>query len=373
MSNVQGPSMLFDLGRVMPGNRDEPVSITPLALRTSRGSNAVSKRHGEVARAMWHPLYPGRSLDAVPVTHVTNGVHTLTWMAGRMQAFLDRHLGPNWRQRQSDPGLWADIDAIPDAEIWAVRCALRADLVEYARERSMRDRLSRGEPPEYVEAAARTLDVNTLTVGFARRMATYKRFYLLSRSPELGLRLLADPHRPIQILVAGKAHPQDQDAKDTLHTFFQLEHAPLVGSHVAFIEDYDLHSAPRIVAGVDLWLNLPRPPMEASGTSGMKVTLNGGINLSVLDGWWIEGYDGENGWAIDSPDGDPHAQDEHDTQALYHLMEREVVPLFYDRDENGIPRGWVRRIKRAMRTLIPRFTAERMVRDYVGQMYKAGG
>lgn len=365
-------TLVFDLGRLQPGNRDEPASITPLALRTSRACNAVSRRHGEVARAMWQPLWPDRPVDQVPIDHVTNGVHTLTWMGGRMQELLDRHLGPDWRRHQSDPQLWAGIDAIPDDELWAVRCALRADLVEYAREQSMRDRLSRGEPPEYVEAAARNLDENTLTVGFARRMATYKRFYLLSRNPDRGLRLLANHERPMQILVAGKAHPQDQDAKDTLHNFFQLKHAPVVGGHVAFIEDYDLHSAPRIIAGVDLWLNLPRPPMEASGTSGMKITLNGGLNLSVLDGWWIEGYDGENGWAIHSPDADPQVQDEHDVQALFDLMEHHVLPLFYERDAAGIPRGWVRRIKRAMRTLVPKFTAERMLGDYASKMYTEG-
>lgn len=365
-------TMVFDLGRLQPGNREEPASITPLALRTSRACNAVSRRHGEVARTMWQPLWPERPVDRVPIDHVTNGVHTLTWMGGRMQDLLDRHLGANWRQREADPNLWARIDAIPDAELWSVRCAMRADLVEYAREQSMRDRLSRGEPPDYVEAAAMTLDAGTLTVGFARRMATYKRFYLLSRSPERGLRLLANTAHPMQLLVAGKAHPEDQDAKDTLHNFFQLKHSPLVAGRVAFIEDYDLHSAPRIIAGVDLWLNLPRPPMEASGTSGMKVTLNGGINLSVLDGWWIEGYDGDNGWAIQSPVADPQVQDEHDVNALFDLMEQEVLPLFYDRDADGIPRGWVRRIKRAMRTLIPQFTANRMLRDYVKKMYGQG-
>jgi len=359
----------YDLGRVTPGNDQEPANITPLALRTSRAANAVSRRHGEVARAMWRPLWRGCAEADVPIGYITNGVHTATWMAGPMQALLSRYLGADWLSRHSEPSLWDGIDAIPDAELWQLRCTLRAAFVDYVRERSIRDRLARGEPPEYVDAAARAFDPNVLTIGFARRMATYKRFYLLNRFPERGLRLLDAVERPIQIVVAGKAHPQDQEAKEALHTFFQIKRAPDVARRVVFLEDYDLHMAPRIVAGVDLWLNLPRPPFEASGTSGMKVTLNGGLNLSVLDGWWIEAFDGENGWGIRSIDGDAAAQDDHDAGAFLDLIEREVIPEFYTRDADGIPHRWVRRMKRAMRTIIPRFTAERMLREYVQQMY----
>ncbi len=359
----------YDLGRIVPGDRQEPANITPLALHTSRAANGVSRRHGEVARAMWRPLWRDRSEAEVPIGHVTNGVHTTTWMAAPMQALLDRHLGADWRVRLAEPAVWERIAAIPDAELWQVRNQLREDLVRYVREQSIRGRLDRGEPLEYVEAAARTFDPNVLTIGFARRMATYKRFYLLTRFPERGTRLLADGPTPIQMVVAGKAHPQDGEAKGALRNFFQLKQVPDVGRRIVFLEDYDLHMAPRLVSGVDLWLNLPRPPLEASGTSGMKAALNGVLNLSVLDGWWAEAYDGENGWAIASPAADPHTQDDHDAAAMLDLLELEVIPLFHKRDADGIPRGWVQRIKTSMHSLIPRFTAERMLREYVQTMY----
>ena len=297
---------------------------------------------------MWHPLWPDRTEAEVPIGHVTNGVHTTTWMCSAMQTLFDRHLGADWRTRLGDLSMWERVAAIPDAELWAVRCEQREALVHYVREQSVRDRLGRGETPDYVEAAARAFDPKTLTIGFARRVATYKRFYLLSRFPERGLRLLGDGPTQIQIIVAGKAHPQDGEAKQALSGFFQMKRAPGVSRRIVFLEDYDLHMAPRFVSGVDLWLNLPRPPLEASGTSGMKVALNGGLNLSVLDGWWAEAYDGENGWAIASPPGDPHMQDDHDAGALLDLLELEAIPLFYERDANGIPRGWLQRIKTSM-------------------------
>lgn len=357
----------YGLGRAVPDDDREPANITRLALRTSRAANAVSRRHAEVARTMWHSLWRDRP-QAVPIGYVTNGVHTTTWMSAPMQALLDRYLGADWRMRLSDPAIWAGIDAIPAAELWKVRCGLRQTFIEYVREQSIRDRLDRGEPPPYVDAAARAFDPNVLTVGFARRIATYKRFYLLNRYPQRALPLLTGA-TPIQLVVAGKAHPQDQEAKQALHDFFQIKRAPEVARRVAFLEDYDLHKAPGIVAGVDLWLNMPRPLLEASGTSGMKVTLNGGLNLSVLDGWWAEAYDGHNGWAIASAQEDPQLQDDHDATASLDLLEHEIIPLFYDRNAEGVPDRWVQRIKAAMRTLIPRFTAERMLREYIETMY----
>lgn len=360
---------LCALGRVNPYNAEEPISITPLALRTSRASNAVSRRHGRVARAMWKGLWVDRPESNVPIGHVTNGVHVATWMGLPMQQLMDRHLGPDWRARTSDPELWERVEQIPAAELWRVRCALRARLVEQVREQSVRDRLSRGESPDYVEAAARVFSDRALTVGFARRVATYKRLYLLARHPEIALRLLGDDARPLQYVIAGKAHPQDHEAKEVLRSVFQFKQASAVRQRVVFLEDYDLHIAPLIVAGVDLWINVPRPPLEASGTSGMKVVLNGGLNLSVLDGWWEEAYDGENGWGIATPEGDHAAQDEHDAYKLLDLLQHQVIPLFYDRDSDGIPHGWVERVKRSIRTLAPRFNTERMVREYVDTMY----
>jgi starch phosphorylase len=362
-------TQLFDLGRVVPGE-DEPLNLTALALRLSGAANGVSRRHGEVARAMWAPLFPEHAPGRVPITHVTNGVHTFTWMAVEMQALLDRHLGTRWRERVDDPAVWEGIETIPAAELWSVRCQLRSLLVERAREQSIRDRLARGESPDYVGAAARVFDPSVLTIGFARRVATYKRLYLLARRPEQGLlRLLDDGRPPIQIIIAGKAHPQDNVAKEALRDAFQYKREQLVARRVIFLEDYDLQMAPCLVAGVDLWLNLPRPPMEASGTSGMKVVLNGGLNLSVLDGWWAEAFDGSNGWAIESIDADPYTQDDHDAARLFSLLEDEVVPLFYDRDANGLPLGWIQRLKASMRTLVPRFSAERMLREYLATLY----
>jgi starch phosphorylase len=358
----------FDYGRISPGNAADPVSITPLALRTSRAANGVSRRHGEVARHMWRPLWPDLPVEQVPITHVTNGVHTTTWMAAPMQRLLDRYLPRDWRTRVAEPALWEAIEHVPDADLWAARCALRRELVDLVREQSVRDRLSRGEPPEYVEAAAREFDPNIITVGFARRVAAYKRLYLLVRFPERGGHLLEDGPTAIQLVVAGKAHPQDNEGKQTLHRLFQ-NRSHMVGGRVVFLEDYDLQIAPPLVAGVDLWLNLPRPPLEASGTSGMKVVLNGGLNLSVADGWWEEAYDGHNGWTIMTPPGDAHFQDEHDADALLSLMQNEVVPLFYARGPDGVPHGWVERIKASMRGLIPRFSARRMLLDYVNRLY----
>jgi starch phosphorylase len=362
----------YDLGRMVVGDDREPTEITPLALRTSRAANAVSRRHAAVARAMWQPLWHDRRVEEVPIGYITNGVHTTSWMATPMQALLDRHLGTDWLTRLGDPALWARVEEIPPSDLWQVRCRLRETFVHYVRAQSIKDRLARGEPPGYVDAAAQAFDPHALTIGFARRMATYKRFYLLTRFPDRSLRLLNDDTTPIQLVVAGKAHPQDDEAKEALHRFFQIKWAPSVARRVIFLEDYDLHQAPRIVAGVDLWLNVPRPPMEASGTSGMKVTLNGGLNLSVLDGWWAEAYDGANGWGFESTDGDAGAQDDHDAALLLDVLEREVVPLFYKRDADGIPVAWVQRIKAAMRTLIPRFSADRMLREYVENMYLGG-
>lgn len=366
-------SVFYQLGQIDPRHENEPVIITPLSLRTSRAANAVSRKHGEVARQMWQPLWPERPLEQVPITHVTNGVHTTTWMAAPMQSLLDRHLGPDWREREDDPDLWRGVDAIPDAELWEVRCRQREALVEYIRERSIRDRLRRGEDIEYVADAARVFDPNVFTIGFARRVATYKRLYLLTRFPEQGAAMLGKVGLRAQLVVAGKAHPADNEAKQTLSHFFQVKRTPGATGRVVFLEDYDMHMAPRLVSGVDLWVNLPRPPLEASGTSGMKVTLNGGLNLSVRDGWWAEAYEGDNGWAIHTPETDPHAQDEHDAQALLALLEHEIIPLFYERGPDGIPGAWLRRVKRAMRTLVPRFTARRMLKDYVSTMYLGQG
>ena len=359
----------YDLGRSVPGNPAEPVCITALSLRTSGAANGVSRRHGEVAREMWRALWPGLSVDAVPIRHVTNGIHTTTWMADAMQRLMDRRLGEDWRRRLLDPALWERFATVSDGELWEVRQALRRVLVEFIRESSIPTRLARGEDHDYVETAARVFDADVLTIGFARRVATYKRLHLLTRQIDRGVRLLGDPERPIQVVIAGKAHPQDDEAKQSLRRVMELRHVGGVSSRIVFLEDYDLHMATKVVAGCDVWVNLPRPPLEASGTSGMKAAVNGGINLSVLDGWWIEADDGQTGWSIATPPGDHEAQDDHDAGVLLDTLQQQVIPLFYDRGPDGIPHGWVTRVRASMTRLIPRFSAARMLRDYVTTMY----
>ncbi|MGZ3478831.1 MAG: alpha-glucan family phosphorylase [Myxococcaceae bacterium] len=336
--------------------------VTELALRTSRSANAVSAKHGEVSRAMW------RSLD-VQITHVTNGVHAPTWIAPELQALLDRRLPPTWRS--GDPRAWAAVESIPDGELWAVRCALRRGLVEFVRRKTVRDRLARGETIPYVEAAARTFDPDVLTLGFARRVAAYKRLDLLIRDPGRALALLQGPRR-LQLVIAGKAHPSDDGAKRLVQRIFELKDAAGATGYVAFLEDYDLETAGQLVAGCDVWLNLPRAPLEASGTSGMKAALNGGLNLSVLDGWWPEAFDGTNGWGIPVGGQDEQAQDARDATTLYEILEREVVPSFHDRDAAGVPVGWVRRIKASLRIAGAGFTTARMMSEYVQRVYRAG-
>ena len=289
-------SELIRLGRTNPDDPHEPVGVTQLALRLSRSAGAVSRRHGEVAREMWQALWPERTVDEVPIGHVTNGVHVPTWVGAPMRELLDRHLGDGWRQRADDPASWAGADAIPDDELWAARSEQRAELVRFARERSVGDRLGRDDLPQYVEAAARTFDPGVLTLGFARRVATYKRLGLLTHDPERTLALLGG-ERPVQVVLAGKAHPRDEEAKRVLQALFQLKGAPVVAERVIFLDDYDLATAARLVQGCDVWVNLPRPPLEASGTSGMKSAMNGGLQLSVLDGWWAEGC-GPRAWLV---------------------------------------------------------------------------
>ena len=363
------PGELLDLGRVH--SNDEPFGLTVLGLHLARRAGGVSRRHGQVARAMWRNLYPDRDEADVPITHVTNGVHLPTWMAPPMRGLLSRHLGDGWEERAGEAAAWNGVDAIPDRDLWAVRSALRSELVDFVRDRTVADRLGRGEPSAYAEGALDGFDPEALTIGFARRVVAYKRLPLLIQDPERLLQLL-DGSRPVQIVVAGKAHPQDEDAKGILQSVFRLDLGrQAAAERMVFLEDYDLALAAKLVSGCDLWVNLPRPPLEASGTSGMKAALNGGINLSVLDGWWEEAYDGSNGWAIRSdPDADPATQDVRDAGSLYDLLQEKVVAQFFDRDGQGIPRAWINKVKASLRSIGPRFCATRMLQDYVGTIYE---
>ncbi len=362
---------LLSLGRFNPADRDEPIGMTALAMRMSRSTNGVSKIHGGVARRMWQGLFPGRSAEEVPITHVTNGVHVPSWISPLMRRLLDEYLMPGWHthERVTDPATWAAVDRIPDAQLWAVRQEYVNWLAHWVRSKTVTDRLARGDPMEYAMKAASTFDADALTLGFARRLATYKRLHLLIQDPERVLRLL-DAARPIQLLFAGKAHPRDDDAKRVLARMFDLKSDPRLGGRVAFLEDYDIGLANILTNGCGVWINLPRPPLEASGTSGMKAACNGVLNLSVLDGWWAEAYDGSNGWAIDgTEDADAAAKDARDATALFDLLEREVIPTYYDRDAAGIPHAWIARIKASLRTIGPRFCATRMLDEYVRKIY----
>ncbi|HYX93274.1 MAG TPA: alpha-glucan family phosphorylase [Myxococcaceae bacterium] len=364
-----GLDALLAQGRAPDAASASPFGMTDLALNASGAVNAVSRRHGEVSRAMWAHHWPGRAAADVPIQYVTNGVHLPTWIAPPLRALLDRYLEPGWIDHAADPGVWSAIDHIPDAELWQVRSQLRAQLVDFVRVRSVADRLARGESIDYVERAADAFDPAALTIGFARRVASYKRLQLLVADAKRALALLGGA-RPVQVVIAGKAHPRDDGAKRIVQQIFALKDQPHVADRVAFIEDYDLEMARTVVAGCDVWINLPRPPLEASGTSGMKAAVNGGLNLSVLDGWWCEGYEGANGWAIHSPEGQDEAlQDARDAEELYRILESEVVPLFHDRDPRGVPLQWVQRIKASLRTIAPRFNAARALDEYFKSVY----
>ena len=365
------PQELVTLGRGQADDPWSPFGVTEAALRMSRTANAVSRRHQEVARDMWHWLWPERELDAVPIGHVTNGVHIPTWIGQPMRELFDRHLGPDWQARAADPATWAAVDAIPAHELWSARGRQRTGLVGFVARRSIADRLRRGDVRDYVDAAARAFDPEVLTIGFARRVATYKRLDLLTRDPEWTLSLLTGD-RPVQVVLAGKAHPRDDEAKRALQSLFGLKAARAVGERVVYLDDYDLHSAAWLVRGCDVWLNLPRPPLEASGTSGMKSAFNGGLQLSVLDGWWAEAFDGSNGWAIPGDvDSNHYAQDERDAATLHHLIADDVIPAFYeDRDDAGVPVRWTELIRASLRTLGPMFCATRMLNEYVEGPYR---
>lgn len=362
---------VLKLARTHPDDEGEPFGVTQLALRSSRAANGVAKRHGIVSRGMWQGMWPDKDVDDVPITHVTNGVHVPSWVGAPMRRLLDEHLGENWALEADDPSRFEAIDAIPAADLWKVRCEQRELLCSFIRDRSVSDRVTRGDTREYAESAAQAFSPDVLTIGFARRLATYKRLHLLLYDAQRALNLI-DSDRPIQVLLAGKAHPKDDEGKKLVQNLFAMRGERGAGSRVVFVEDYDLGVAARLVRGCDVWVNVPRPPLEASGTSGMKSVVNGGLQLSVLDGWWWEAFDGSNGWAMNGDeDGDHGAQDHRAAEELYAKLENEVIPEFHQRDGDGIPQEWVARIKRSMKTLIPQFSATRMVREYEQRIYRA--
>lgn len=350
----------MDMGRVCPGNKKEPFCMTVLALKTAGKSNAVSFIHGQVSRRMWSVLWPGRSVQQIPIGHITNGISVLGWLAPSMTRLFHRYFPPDWEQRTGEEEVWEHIHSIPDEELWNRVLLLKTRLIEFL------PRFPHRSHPENP-----SLDPRALTIGFARRFAGYKRADLLLDDPERLWKLISDPQRPVQIIFSGKAHPRDNIGKDIVKRVYEFGTKPHVGGKVVFIEDYDINVCRHLVQGCDLWLNTPRQEHEACGTSGMKVALNGGLNLSILDGWWPEGYDGTNGFGVrGSRNENNEIRDAHDRDALFKVLEEEVIPLYYSHDADGVPSDWVMRVKRAMCTLGWRFSSDRMVMDYVIHCYK---
>jgi glycogen phosphorylase len=365
------------LGRVYPGDLNEPFCMTVLALKLSRHANGVSALHGQVSRRMWSPLYPNKTEEEVPIGHITNGVHLGSWVAPQMQLLYDRHLGTEWAKRQRNPETWEGIDTVEDAELWETQQVVKARLIAFVRRRLVQGAQNRNEGEEAIKRAQSALDLTALTIGFARRFATYKRAGLLFRDVERIAEIMNSTDRPLQVIFAGKAHPEDHLGKELIQNIVKLTRNPPFLGRIVFVEDYDINVARQLVQGVDVWLNNPRRPQEASGTSGMKALLNGALNFSILDGWWAEAYDGTNGFAIGTgkTHSVPSVQDERDHKALMDTLINQVVPLYYNRDASGLPRGWIARQKNALRSLAWRFNSDRMVMDYVMNCYlpAAGG
>ncbi|HEX4609723.1 MAG TPA: alpha-glucan family phosphorylase, partial [Urbifossiella sp.] len=362
---------LLALGRQHPQNEGEPFGMTVLALKLANTSNGVSKLHGSVSRKMWQEIWPGLPTSEVPITSITNGVHTQSWLSPEIGQLYDRYLAVEWEEKPTDYAIWKRVEQIPDAELWRTHERGRERLVAFARQRLRAQLKRRGSPPSEVDSADEILDPDALTIGFARRFATYKRGDLIFRNAERVAALVNAKDRPVQFIFSGKAHPKDQGGKELIARVVQMARRPELRRRVVFLEDYDMNVARYLVQGVDVWLNNPRRPLEASGTSGMKVPVNGGLNLSILDGWWVEGYDGDNGWAIGAGEEytDLGYQDDVESRALYDLIEQDIVRLFYTRGADGLPRGWVRRMKRSIMTCVPVFNTNRMVEEYAERCY----
>jgi starch phosphorylase len=359
------------LGRENPEDKNETFCMTVLAIRTAASCNGVSELHGVVSRGMWKNIWPSLPMHEMPIDHITNGIQILSWTSDEMMRLFNRYLGPRWIDSPVDKDLWNNIDSIPDSELWKCRERLRERLVTFCR-RKLREQLKlRGAPKTEIDRADSVLDPEALTIGFARRFATYKRANLILRHMDRLAKLLVDKDRHIQIIFAGKAHPRDAMGKELIKQIINLVRDERFRGRIVFIEDYEINVARYLVQGVDIWLNTPIRPKEASGTSGMKVVPNGGLNVSVLDGWWPEAYNGKNGWSIGKGEeyDDLNYQDEVESQSLYNILEKDIIPMFYDRGADWIPRAWIARMKESMKTILPQFNTNRMVRDYTEKFY----
>ena len=359
------------LGKIDPNNQKEDFCMTVLALNLSAENNGVSELHGHVSREMWKDIWKGVPAKELPIDSITNGLHTLSWISFDMQNLLDRYLGPRWRTKPLEYGIWERVQKIPDAELWRTHERRKERLIDFCRERLKAQIINRGFTKNEINHAEQILTPEALTIGFARRFATYKRGTLLFRDIERLKKIISNPHRPVQIIFAGKAHPHDNGGKELIKNIAEICRREEFRDHIVFLEDYDINVARYMVQGVDVWLNNPRRPLEASGTSGMKVPPNGGLNFSILDGWWDEAYDGQNGWAIGNREEytDLEYQDEVESNALYNVLENEIIPLYYERGRDDIPRQWVTAMKWSMQTVCPQFSTNRMVADYFNKFY----
>ncbi|MBI5115603.1 alpha-glucan family phosphorylase [Candidatus Poribacteria bacterium] len=357
-------------GRVNPGDRSEPFCMTVLALKNSRQANAVSAIHADISRRMWHRLWPERPEVEVPIGHITNGVHVPSWLAPQMHQLFETRLAQDWPTRMVHPDVWEKVAEIDDGELWETHQSLKMRLIRFVRRR-LQVQAKRVGNQEIIQQIDHILDPEILTIGSARRFATYKRGDIILSQPDRLAKLIGDTQRPVQIIFAGKAHPHDEDGKRMLQRIFRESGHPAYRFRIVFVEDYDYNVARHLVQGVDVWLNTPRRPLEACGTSGQKVVLNGVLNLSVLDGWWNEAYNGDNGFAVGhgGMHNDPNVQYQRDAEFLYQTLEREVIPLYYERNTSGIPHKWLQRMKAGFQTLGWRFNADRMVKDYVERLY----
>jgi starch phosphorylase len=343
-------------------------NMTAFALRLSAHHNGVSRRHGEVARRMWQPLWPELPVEQVPIDYVTNGVHVPTWLNPKLVLRCTACMGPDWLERHDDPAVWEMVEDIPEGELWSVHYRQKIKLINFIRERTRQRWVGEGLSLGHVVVGGALLDPSALTIGFARRFATYKRADLIFHDLERLKKLLRDDWRPVQIIFAGKAHPADDPGKKILQHIFNLAQDPALGGRIAFVEDYGEQLAQYLVHGVDVWLNNPVPPLEACGTSGMKAALNGVLHLSILDGWWLEGFNGRNGWAFGGEESAD--RDARDAQAIYALLEQQVAPLYYQVNDEGVPVGWVRMMKEAMKSVGAPFSARRMVKEYSRKFYQ---
>ncbi|MBL7184860.1 MAG: alpha-glucan family phosphorylase [Phycisphaerae bacterium] len=359
------------LGRILPDDDDEPFKMPVLALKLSSFSNGVSKLHGQVSRGIWGSLWPGVPIDEVPITAVTNGIHLKNWVSDELDCLYKRYLGPTYADGTTDKSVWDAVDEIPDEEFWRIHQRCKEQLIVFARNRLTAQMQRRGTYHTELNHAEEVLDPEALTLGFARRFAGYKRGNLLLRDTHRVMKLLANKKKPVQIIFAGKAHPKDTEGKDIIRQIIHFANQEEVRRHIVFLEDYDIDIARILVRGVDVWLNNPRRPMEASGTSGMKAAVNGVLNMSTADGWWCEGYTPKGGWVIGAGESydDCDYQDGVEAQAIYNMLEREVIPLFYTRTADNLPRAWIHRVKNSIKWIAPRFNTHRMVAEYTRRFY----